>query len=443
MRVKSFGIAAVLAASSLVSFAGAEPVLRNGVPSARAPLHVGFASMTRLNGMRIAGPRAASLAQAAYTIHDIGAPNGYDFSYPSGFNNTGQIFGQVGTYLPNGGSSLDCYSWSGSVFRRLPLPAPASYNADCTANGMDDANAAGDYEIVGVAREEFAEDRHAFAAIAGPTGFKRLAIYSAYGPSSMAGVNASEVSAAAAAFDRDTAYDVRGLLYYTASGASASLTQLQALPSATSTPFHALVPTYPSPCPFGGCAINDRGELLGYDWLTLYNNEATVALGTVGEPASLLHLPLQDAVYAQPSSSVDTPAATYPVAFNNQNQLLYLEATVNAPAVYDIDTGKNTIISASAPGCTNPVPLSMNNRAEVLGTFLNCTTPVYFTWDRATGTHYLNAEIPSSAFTVFPLGVNDRGQILVKLMSASSVTYWGTLDPVASSAGKASNGRHV
>jgi hypothetical protein len=443
MRIKILVLGAALTAG-LVPYASAEPEPGRGVSHARAPFHVGFASTKHLVGMRIVGRHAASPAQALYTIHDIGAPSGSDFNYPSGFNNTGQIFGEVGTYLPQGGSTLDCYSWTGAVFRRLPLPSPAGYAAGCTANGIDDANAAGDYEIVGAASEPFAQDAHAFAAIAGPTGFERLAIYYANGPSTMVGVNASEVAAAAAAFDRDTLYDVQGSLYYTASGATDFLTQLQALPSATSPAVHALVPTYPTPCPFGGCSINARGELLGYDWLTLYDGEATVALGTVGEPASLLHVPLQDVVAAAPSSSIDTAAATYPVAFNDQGQLLYLDAAVNAPAVYDVDTGTNTIIPVSAPGCTSPVPLSMNNRGEVLGTFLNFTTPEYFTWDPAGGTQDLGAELPSSAFTIFPLGVNDNGQILVKLVSGSSVTYWGTLDPFASKAAKGlTKGRRV
>ena len=378
-------------------------------------------------GMRIRATFSTAAASFGYTIHSIGAPPGYDFSTPTSFNNTGQVFGQAVHYLANGGSIQDCVAWSANVFRRIPLP-PSTIS--CVANGIGAANpATGEYEVVGSATELFAADPHAVAAIAGPTGFKRATVYYAYAPSTMVGVNASQISAAAAESDRDTASDAQGLLYSTTTGAAGSLVPLQLLPSGAGPELHVLAPTYELPCPFGGCAINDRNEVLGYDFLTINGVAATVALYTVGEPSSLVHLPLADSV-GYDGGPVPPSATSFPVAFNDRDQLLYLDATLEAPAVYDADTGVRTIIPVSGPGCGPPVPLSLNNLGEVLGTFAYCATPIYYTWDPVHGTQYLSAQIPANAYTIYPLGVNDNGQILVKLTTGTSVTTWGTLDPV-------------
>jgi hypothetical protein len=385
-------------------------------------------------GMKIRATYSAAAASFGYTIHSIGAPPGYDSSSPSSFNNTGQIFGQAVHYLANGGSTQDCVAWSANVFRRIPLP-PTSIS--CVANGIDDANpATGEYEVVGSATESFAADPHAFVAIAGPTGFKRATVYYAYAPSTMVGVNATQISAAAAEADRDTAYDAQGLLYSTTTGAAGSLAPLQPLPSGVGPALHVLAPTYELPCPFGGCAINDRSEILGFDFYTINDGAATVALYTVGEPSSLVHLPLADSVGYD--GGPDVPSAdSFPVAFNDLDQLLYLDATLEAPAVYDADTGVRTIVPVSGPGCGPPVPLSLNNLGEVLGTFAYCATPIYYTWDPVRGTQYLSAQIPANAYTIYPLGVNDNGQILVKLTTSASVTTWGTLDPVVPTGARA------
>jgi hypothetical protein len=417
------------------SAAGARNAAARGLIAASSPREV--------RGMRIRGMRSGAAASPGYTIRNIGAPSGYDFSSPSGFNNTGQIFGQAGHYLRTGGSTQDCFTWSANVFRRVPLPPPTTFGTGCSANAIADANpATGEYEVVGSAIERFAPDPHAYAAIAGPTGFKRATVYYAYAPSTMVGVNASQISLAAAEFDRDTAYDAQGLLYSTTTGAAGSLTPLQPLATGIGPALHVLAPTYQNPCPFGGCAINARNEVLGFDFLTINDVAATVALYTVGEPSSLVHLPLSDSV-GYDGGPVPN-ASSFPVAFNDIDQLLYLDATLEAPALYDADTGVRTIIPVAAgPDCGLPVPLSLNNLGEVLGTFQYCATPIYYTWDPVHGTQYLNTQIPANAYTIYPLGVNDNGQILVKLTTSSSVTNWGTLDPVAASDAKPRRGRHV
>jgi hypothetical protein len=318
--------------------------------------------------------------------------------------------------------------WTGSSFRRLPLPSATLPNTSCTPSSMNDVDpATGEYEIVGSATEQFSFGARAFAVLATAAGFKRTTIYYADAPSQMVGVSTNQVALATAAFERDTAYDIQGELYSTTTAVSNSLVQLQPLASADSPALHYLIPTYSIPCPFGGCAINDRNEVLGYDYLTQNSGGATAALYTVGSPASLVHLPIQDA---------NASLQSYPVAFNNANQLAYFVAQLNTAAIYDVDTGVRTVIPVSPPGCAvggTAVPISMNNRGAVLGLDYCPGFNAYWTWDSVNGTHYLEGQIPASAYTIFPLGINDAGQILVNLQTPTS-NAWGTLDPMGAGA---------
>ena len=301
----------------------------------------------------------------------------------------------------------------------------------------DAAVKSGEYEIVGSLTEPYSFVSYAFAVVATNEGVLRAPIYYEHGPSTMIGVNASETSVAAAQYSRDTPYDpyyalgydiivdYSTQLYFSTVRAADPLTQVQ-VGSARAPAIHYLIPTYPNVCPFGGCAINDRNEVLGFDYLTY-----AYPFYTLGNPSSLVHLPIQDQEF-DPSYG---GANTGPVAFNNANQLLYMDATSNAAVVYNADTGVKTVIPVLAPGCPSPLtvePISMNNKGEVLGFVSNCPSPTYFTWDPQNGTQFLNAQIPSSPLTITPLGVNDAGQILIVLTSTSNVDTWGTLDPVTS-----------
>jgi hypothetical protein len=369
-------------------------------------------------------------AAPSYTINNIGAPTGYLGSSPSGFNDTGQIFGQaynVGNFV------ADCIVWTGSSFERLPFPSDTIPGTSCTAAGINDADAkTGSYQVVGSSTEEFSNQPHAFAAIAGPAGIQRTTTYFANAPSSMVGVNAGGTAVASAEYGRDTLYDLQGLHYFTTLNAAGSLTLLQTPGSAGAPPVHYLLPAYLTPCPFGGCAINGKNQVLGFDYLTSYDQHATAAFYTVGKPTSLTHVPIQEY-----SSALFAPTL---VAFNNANQILYADPQLG-PAIYNIGTGARTVIPVQAPNCQSQLatPLSMNDKGEVLG-FVDCPAgiTVYFTWDAAGGTKFLSAEIPSNPYTIKPLGVNNNGQILIQLTSSANVNSWGTLDPIAP---KASSGR--
>ncbi len=404
-------------------------------------------------GIRGNAPRPFAAATPAYTIHNVGAPAYTGGSLPLGFNNTGQIFGFA--YNVHGYTGpIDCVIWTGTVFERLPFPvvtvSTAYHNANtrCMPAGIDDANAAtGAYEIVGSVQEEYTFNPNAFAVVAVASAFKKSSIYYPYSPSAMVGVNSAQTSLATAEFSRDTVADIHGQLYFTATGAVDALSQLQAPASPNAPLEHYLIPTVANACPFGGCAINGAGEVLGYDYTTVNDySTATAALYTLGKPASLVHLPIQDVLGIEQNDNTYQVAVVFPVALNNAGQLVYYDTDLGSPVLYNVASGAKTVISVLPPGCSAPsaAPISLNNLGEVLGVVSNCPNySGYFTWDSVHGTQFLNAEIPASAYTLFPLGVNDRGQILVTLQTSAGVNDWGTLDPVAGGSAKAQSQRRA
>ncbi len=448
MGARVFGSVAAAVACCLLSYA--HPAAAARPVGARASSHAVAASglARRRPGIRGGVRRAQAAVAPAYTIHPIGAPlgGGYTYSFPLGFNNTGQIFGVAGR---TGYPRVDCVVWNGSAFITLPLRA-ATADANCAPAGMNDADATtGDYEIVGSLTEPYSFVPYAFAVVTNNAGFLHAPVFYEHGPSAMIGVNASETAVAAAQFSRDAPYDpsfqsainFSAQLYFSTNQGANTLTQVQA-GSAAAPAVHYLIPTYPNVCVFGGCSINDRNQVLGFDYLTYSYPYATAALYTLGDPSSLTHLPIQD-TELEPALG---GANTGPVAFNDAGQLLYMDATSNAAVVYDADTGVRTVLPVVPPGCPAPVtvePISMNNKGEVLGFVSNCPNPTYFTWDPNDGTQFLNAQLPSSASTITPLGVNDAGQILIVLTSTSNVNTWGTLDPVLPAQAKARARKHV
>ena len=403
-----------------------------GVTSDFGVVHSGFHSGPGLRSSQ----RSRAASAPSYTIHNVGYPSGLTSSTPGGFNDTGQIFGLV-NLPPGSGYAQDCRLWTGFVFVRLPLPATGS----CTALAINDANAGtGQYEVVGFETEPFAVNTRAFAAIAGPGGFVKATIYYANSPSIMVGVNASQISVASAAFERDRLGDLDGSLYFTTKSAGSALATLQTPAAANAPPIHNLLPTaptydpaFPNPCAFGGCTINAANEVLGFDALTknLATQTYTLAVYTVGNATSLRHLPLSGSL---------SPQDDTPVAFNNTDRLVYLDSMTNEPAVLDIDTGAKTtlpVLPAGCPAYAQGIPLSMNDLDEVVGFNTGCTaTNAYWTWDPVHGVRYLASEIPASAYTLFPLGVNNNGQILIRLVDPNGVDDWGTLDPVSSPAAR-------
>jgi hypothetical protein len=182
-------------------------------------------------------------------------------------------------------------------------------------------------------------------------------------------------------------------------------------------------------CPFGGCSINDSGMILGYD-----QNAPT--------PSFLTYK------YGKMTSVKDIPImGSYPYSYaflNNMGQIAYSSYTPGpsdvASYVYSMST-KKTMMIPTIPGnsCAYYYPISFSNVGQVLGEAGNCSDPddqTYFTWDPVNGTQNLFDEIDMTGYTsVMPLGVNDNGQILVRLTeNAPGQAVWGTLNPPAMSA---------
>ncbi len=403
------------AQAQTASLLGASPT---GSGSVRIPL------ARQRPGLRPSRLPSGAAAAPAYTIVSFGAPTVN--SEPVAFNNTGQVAGYGAT---------GCYVYDSGSFSRLPIPSAATQYVDCEVASISDKDAGGSYQIGGTTGNPYAGSRYAFAVTP-----RTPIVYYGYENSVVLGINNNGTSLVSALFVPVRTTDLSGQQYFTATGGGGYLAQVQA-PASSVTRVHYLLPflRYATPpCPFGGCVINDLNEILGYDPFTLTDTSASLALYSLGNPASLVDLPIS--LNATDGFIYGLP----PVAFNDRNQILYNADQGRVPAVYDIGSKKTTIIPLVTPNCPKGgygEPLSMNNKGEVLGTYFcnNNNFSGYFTWDAASGTHDLSVAIPNTNFTLYPIGVNDSGAILIELTAGyfNTRVSWGMLEPVTSSSAKA------
>ena len=387
--------------------------------------------------------RSAATA-AAYAITDDGMPPAgtYSSSAPLGFNNTGQIYGIAARKAKAdptvGHIDQSCLLWTGSKYVDL---APSLIVTSCTPYGINSASpAAGSYTVVG----SFTDDHHgapdAFAVHVDSSGTSKLAPYYDHFPAALYGVNNSGTALGYSNLDTD--YKLfPGPMFVTAPPELMNILQAGCVKekSFCLEPLQLLRPSFhldgePLPqCPFGGCTINDGGNVLGVG----YNIGFGSSYGSY-------------AVYSIGSSSLDDLRTSlgigpnYLVSINDANRILFFQQTYLAPLnvpvsanVYDIATGNvTTIPPVAGTSCQHYFPISMNDAGEVLGFTSYCTRKAfYWTWDPVHGTQNLSAAIPVNAYSIKPLGVNDNAQILVSLQTAAGVTHWGTLDPLAPAAG--------
>jgi len=386
-------IACIVATAASIAFgcvrAQATTVAPARDPSGTSDLSAALRLRGHLPGLRSSRLRSTAAGQPAYTIVADGAPT--TNSTPLGFNNTGQIFGQ---------GSTGCFVYDQGSFVRLPIPSAGGQPIDdCAPVAINDAASNGTFEVGGRGGNPYAAANYAFIVN------NRLpTIYYAYEASSILGINTNGISAVTALFAPVRTTDLAGQQLFTGSG-TGYLSQLQA-PVSAAAPIHYLLPfpNYSVPaCPFGGCVINDRNKILGYDFFSLTSTSAKVAVATLGKPESLVDLPISLNFYPGGYEL----ASTGTVAFNNNDQILY-DAGVYAAdisAIYDIRSGKKTIIRVVTPTCpkgAHTLPISMNNKEEVLGFYYCATNSGYFTWDPVTGTHDLSLQIPSTNFEVAP-----------------------------------------
>ena len=375
--------------------------------------------------------RARSATTALYTIKDVGLPREttYPSSSPVGFNNSGQIFGVALRSAKSNRASYDadtdCLVWTGSRFIDLE---PSLAVQQCTPFSIGDADPkSGAYDVVG----GFTDIHHAgrgytdaFYATVAASGSYKTEPYYDHSPAALYGVNAAGMATGSSFDHYIDAYPI----FVTAE--PAALTYLQ--PSCATTSTGCLEPIELlktqtngeplGPCAFGGCEINARGTVVGFDPVT-----SDYAVSTIGAPSSLVELPLPIA----PGNF------GYVVALNDANQLVYFTiGRTSASFVYNLNAGTTTPIPPVAgTSCAHYYPISINNLGEVLGFSSFCKQgSFYYTWSPVTGTQDLNLELPANAYTIKPLGINDNGQILVSLGTSGGATHWGTLDPVAAAA---------
>ena len=379
-------------------------------------------------GLRPSRLPAGAAATPAYTLTSFGAPSAN--SEPAAFNNTGQVVGYGDT---------GCYVYDSGSFSRLPIPSAGTQYDNCRIASIDDKTAGGTYQVGGTTANLYT----GAAFIVTP---RTPIIYYAYEDSSVLGINNNGIALFSALFAPVRTTDFSGLQFFTATNGGGYLTQVQA-PASAAAPIHYLLPFQnfgqSTQCAFGGCFINDRSEILGYDSLSITPTSANLAAYTLGNPASLVDLPIDL------NASGAFVYGNLPVAFNDRDQILYDANMSQAylqgkPTIYDMGSGKTTAIPLVTPKCPkggHGDPLSMNNNGEVLG-FYYCNNSFfgYFTWDAVTGTHDLSLVIPDTNFALYPIGINDSGAILIELTAGLNPVSWGRLDPIASSSTKLRTG---
>jgi len=380
-----------------------------------------------------ANSRASSVAQ--YTLEDHGMPaaNRYSSSSPLGFNDSGQIYGiaaRKAKAVPAVGHvDQSCLVWTGAGFIDLE---PSLTITNCSPYGMDSVDqATGSFSVVGAFSDIYdlrAPD--AFSASIGSSGVSKLVSYYNYYPSRLFGISSKGVAdgySYNAAAPQSYQYDIGGPMFVTV--APEAMVPLQ--PANCASPAVCLLPVQsisehqldgePLPqCAFGGCTINASGVVLGFDSQRL---QYAAAQSGSAAPAQLLLTFFDGSTY------------NFAVALNDAGQLLYfseaLDAkhTVNA-AIYDLASKTSLALPPVAgTNCAHYFPIAMNNAGEVLGYTSYCAQrDFYWTWDAVHGTQDISPAIPPNAYTITPLGINDVGQILASLGTATG-THWGTLDP--------------
>jgi hypothetical protein len=383
---------------------------------------------------------SGGVATAQYTLHDVGAPppSAYPSSEPIGFNDTGQIFGIATSVAKEDrvgfSSDFDCLVWTGTRFVDL---SPAGTFESCAPFAIDGADLASKaFTVVGRFHDiyhDFAPDyssvgdsaQVAFAAnVSSATGTFAFSPYYAYDPSGFFGINSGGVKVGyaqdVAAFTQaqlavgaasDTFAFVRPACADAASSALCPIS-IQSLK-----PFSNGQPT--GYCAFGGCTIDDDGNVLGVD-----AQAGSYLIARIGEPSSARDLALSSSVHA--------------VAMNQPGTILYGYTVTSGTgivgaALFDIASATSTALPpVSGTSCAYYYPISMNHTGEVLGFTGSCKAAhFYWTWDAIHGTREVTAAVPIGGTSFEAFGVNDAGAILVSF-AIDGTTHWGMLQPSAS-----------
>jgi hypothetical protein len=361
-------------------------------------------------GIHTAGGRPHLQSGQMYTINDVGTPPAtLTGSTPVAFNNSGQILGSA---YQTKKKTDDCVLYTGSgTFADVSTPAT---DLECSPNGLSSADSNGVLRFVGYLNTPYEQSSIAFSGTyTVSTATATFTPYTANVPSLLSGVNVSGEAVGDAYYSPFSGFSTSEPLFVLLPAAK-TLTLAQ--PQCTTSKTGCSSGAAGNACPFGGCAINDGGTTLSRDLAT-------------GKPLTY--------IYGQSGSGKDLsikPSNTPQI--NNAGQVVY--------DVYNSLSGLyTTYIYATATSVTTTIPkipgypcsympLSMSNNGQVLGT---TSCGIYWTYDPVNGTQNLNTEIPTNSYQdVYPLGINDNGQILVALYTATGATHWGTLNPPAAAA---------
>ena len=376
-----------------------------------------------------------------YTLRDVGAPppSAYPSSEPIGFNNTGQIFGIATSAAKEDrvgfASDFDCLVWTGARFVDISSAGTFESCAPFAIDGADPTSKA--FTVVGRFRDIYHAPtpdyqtvldtaQVAFAAnVSSATGTVAFSPYYAYDPSGFFGINSGGQKLG---YAQDFPAFTQPELALGASGDSFAFVRPACADAASSAfcpapiqllkPFSNGQPT--GYCAFGGCTIDDDGNVLGVD-----ENAASYLIARAGVPSSAKDLALSSSVHA--------------VAMNQPGKILYgftvtSGAGIVGAALFDIASATSTVLPpASGTSCNYYYPISMNHTGEVLGFTGGCKgSHFYWLWDAIHGTRAVTATVPKGGTSFAAYGVNDAGAILVSFAAPDGTTHWGTLQPGAS-----------
>jgi hypothetical protein len=349
-----------------------------------------------------------------YSLVDFGAPAGYGLESPTSFNNTGQVVGEA---VSGQNGVIVCELYDGAHYRTLN---PGSLVTGCVPMGVNDENA-GLVDVVGSVEYTYQQGAVAlYSAVNLATKKIVTTLAVGYSNSAIVGVNPGGTAVGTSYYNPIGNWDdglAQAPFEFVPPGAPKLLQtgcgSLSAGCGALSTP---------SICPFGGCAITSDGSVLLLDLFGPLAFEILPKPG--GTPTTV---PLDYAAYE---------SGVFPI-INNAKQVLYATFSSNYQYVYTTlyqpVTKKSTVIPLIAKStCKTALPLSLNNKGQVLGWTANCSNPAdqtFFTYDASHGTQDLAAALPDGTARVTPVGNNDKGQILVYIYGGGSNNRWGILQP--------------
>ena len=394
-------------------------------------------------------PAPATASAATYTLMDDGVPTSstYSLSYAVAFNNTGQIAGEAffNEVLPPYG--VLCVLFDGKKYRELSSSANIT---SCYVDGMNDQDAvSGALDVAGYASTTFSfgnsypyayygDPKAVYSTIVPRTGSIRTTVFPE-DQSYLVGVNNAGTAVGLGVYRPRTGFATLDPPFVTKAGSALNVVQ----PTCSTVRlgcagFPAFGSGQPQGCGFGGCQITSDGKLFLIDLFT-----------------GSYELVSPDGTTQDIELGADVVPNIYDIgapSINGAGQILYTSQTVVAgvlklaPRIYQLGGAVVTVPPIAGKSCTQYIPLSFSNTGEVLGVAYDCGTDnTYFTYDTVHGTQDLTPALPTSGFfTLSPIGVNDKGQILVDFeLSSGGAVHWGVLSPPRVSARGQAGKRNV